>query len=70
MKRKLNQEVFNLDKDQIEITHEYKYIETDFYSRGYFEPSSKRQGIVGMEALMGTSRKEAIVGVTCCELKS
>ena len=25
-KRKLNQEEFYLDKDQIEITHEYKYL--------------------------------------------
>ena len=41
-KRKSNQEAFYLDKDQIEITHEYKYIGIEFYSHGYFEPSSKR----------------------------
>ena len=69
-KRKLNQEAFYLDKDQIEITHEYKYLGIDFYSHGYFEPSSKRRRIASMKALMGTLRKEAIVGVTCWELKS
>ena len=31
-KRKLNQEAFYLDKDQIEIIHEYKYLGIDFYS--------------------------------------
>jgi hypothetical protein len=41
-KRKLNQEPFNLYKDQIDITHEYKYLGIDFYSYGYFEPSYKR----------------------------
>ena len=40
-KRKLNQEAIYLDKDQIEINHEYKYLGIDFYSHGYFEPSSK-----------------------------
>ena len=30
-KRKLNQEAFYVNKDQIEITHEYKYLEIDFY---------------------------------------
>ena len=38
-KRKLNQKAFYLDKDQ---THEYKYLGINFYSHGYFEPSSKR----------------------------
>ena len=61
-KRKLNQKVFYLDKDQ---THEYKYLGIDFYSYGYFEPSSKRRGVVGLKALMGTFRKEAVVGITC-----
>ena len=31
-KRKLNQEAFYLDKDPIEITHEYKFLEIDFCS--------------------------------------
>ena len=62
-KRKLNQEAFYLDKDRIEITHEYKYFGIASYSHGYFEPSSKRQRIVGMKALMGTLRKEVVVGV-------
>ena len=39
-KRELNQEAFYLDKDPFEITHEYKYLGIDFYSHGYFEPSS------------------------------
>jgi hypothetical protein len=39
-KRKLNQEAFHLDKDQIEITHEYKYLGIEFHSHGYFKPSS------------------------------
>ena len=30
-KRKLNQEALYLDKDQIEITNEYKYLGIDFY---------------------------------------
>ena len=29
-KRKLNQEAFYPDKDQIKITHEYKYLGIDF----------------------------------------
>ena len=38
-KRKLNQEVLYLDKDQVEITHEHnKYLGIHFYSYGYFEP--------------------------------
>ena len=69
-KRKLNQEAFYLDKDHIEITHEYQYLGIDFYSHGYLEPSSKKGGIASMKALMGTSRKEAIVKVRCWELKS
>ena len=70
-KRKLNQEAFYLDKDPIEITHEYKYLGIDLYSHGYFEPSNKKkQRIAGIKALMGTLRKEAIVGVTCWELES
>ena len=51
-KRKLNQEAFYLDKEQIEITDEYKYLGIDFHSHGYFEPSNKKQGIAGMKALM------------------
>ena len=31
-KRKLNREAFYVDKDQIEITNEYKHIGIDFYS--------------------------------------
>ena len=31
-KGKLNQEAFYLDKDPIEITHEYKFLEIDFCS--------------------------------------
>ena len=58
-KRKSNQEVFYLDKDQIEITHEYKYLRIDFRLHGYFEPSSKMQHNTSMRALMGTLRKEA-----------
>ena len=69
-KRKLNQEAFYLDKDQIEITHEYKYLGIDFYSHGYFEPSSKRQGIACVKALMKNLREEVVVGVTCWEHKS
>ena len=38
-KRKSNQEAFHLDKDQIEITHEYKYLGIDFYLHGHFEAS-------------------------------
>ena len=52
-KRKLNQEAFYLDKDQIEIIHEDKYIRIDFYSHGYFEPFIERQGIAGMRAFGG-----------------
>ena len=69
-KRKFNQEAFYLDKDQMEITHEYNYLRIGFYSHDYFEPSSKRRGIGSMKGLMGTLRKEAVVGVTSWELKS
>ena len=31
-----------LGNDQIETTHEYKYLGVDFYSHGYFKHSSKR----------------------------
>lgn len=40
-KRKLKQKVFYLNEDEMEITHEYKYLGIDFYLHGYFEPSSK-----------------------------
>jgi hypothetical protein len=56
--------------DQIETTHAYKYIGVDFYSHGYFEPSSGNQGITCMEPLTASFRKEALVGVTSWELKS
>ena len=69
-KRRLNQEVFYLDKDQIESTHEYKCLGVDFYSHGYFHPPSKSQRITSMKAFMGTLRKELVIGVTCWELKS
>ena len=69
-KRKINQEAIYLNKDPIEVTHEYKYLGIDFHSHGYFEPSSKSHRIAGMKAFMGTLRKEAIIGVTCWELKS
>ena len=42
----------------------------DLYSHAHFEPSRKRQRIAGLKALMGTLRKEAIVGFTCWDLKS
>ena len=61
-KRKLDQEAFYLGKDQIEITHEYKYFKINFYSHGHFEPSSKRCRIVGLKALMSTLRKDVVVG--------
>ena len=67
---KSNQEAFYLDKDPIEITHKYKYLEIHFYSHRYFELSSKMRRIIGVICLMGTLRKEIIVGVTCWELKS
>ena len=40
-KRKLNLEAFYLDRDQIEITQEYKYFGIEFYSHGNLEASSK-----------------------------
>ena len=68
--KEINQNAFYLDKDQIKKTHEYKYLRIDFYSHGYFEPSSKWQRMARMKALMIALRKEAIVKVTCWELKS
>jgi hypothetical protein len=53
--RKWNQEVYYLGKDQIEITYEYKYFGIDFYSHGYFEPSSKKRRIASMKASMTSS---------------
>ena len=64
-KKKINQKAFYLDKDQIEITHEYKYLGIDIWSYGYFEPCSKEGISAFVKALMGTLYKEAIVGVTC-----
>ena len=34
--------MFDLVKDQIEITHEYKYLGIDFYAHYYFQSFSKR----------------------------
>jgi hypothetical protein len=61
---------FYPSKNQIEITYEYKYFGIDLYSHGHFEPSSKKQSIASIKALMGTLRKEAVTGVTSRELKS
>ena len=61
---------FCLSKDQIEITYEFKYYGIDLHSHGHFELSSKKQRIASMKALMGTLRKEAVIGVTSRELKS
>ena len=58
-KRKVNQEAFYLDKDQIEITSRYKYLGIDFYSHGYFEPSSKKQGIVCMKVFGGNFKERS-----------
>ena len=63
----LDQEIFYLDRVQIEITHEYRYFGIDFYSHDYFEPSSKRQRMENMKVLMDTLRE--IVGVMCWDLK-
>jgi hypothetical protein len=54
--RKLNHEAFYLDKDQIGITQEYKYLGTHFYSHGYFEPLSRLQRMVSTKALVSTLR--------------
>ena len=64
-KRKLIQEAFYLDKDQIDIIHKYQYRGIDSYSHGYFESSNKRHKIEGIEALVGTLRTKVVVGVTC-----
>ena len=61
-KRKLNQEEFYLNKDQIEISHEYKYLGMYFYLHGYFEPSSKRQRITSMKPLMGIFEERSNIG--------
>ena len=45
------------------------YVRFDLYSHGYFKPLSTSWRIVGVRALMGTLRKEAIVGATFCQLK-
>ena len=52
----LHQETFYLDKDQIEITHKYRYFGIDFYSHGYFELASRRQRMKNVKALMDTLR--------------
>ena len=52
-KRKLNREAFYVDKDQIEITNEYKHIGIDFYSQGYFEPSKRQKNHKIKESLDG-----------------
>ena len=41
-----------------------------FYLHGHFRSSSRRQRVASVDVLMGTSRKEAIVGVICWEIKS
>ena len=57
-KRKLNKKAFYLDKDPIEISHEYIYTRIDSYSHRYFEPPSKTRRITCMTALMTTLRKK------------
>jgi hypothetical protein len=68
-KRNLNQETFYLDKNQNEITHQYKYPGIDSYSHGHFEPSYKMQRIACMKVVMCTLRKETVVGFTGWELE-
>ena len=51
------------------MAHEYKYLGIDCYSHDYFEPSIKRRRTASMKVLMDTLRKEAVIGVTCWELK-
>ena len=60
---------FYLCDDQIETTYAYKYLGVDFYSHGYFEPSSGKEGTACMKPLMASLRKEAVVGVTSWGLK-
>ena len=60
-KRNLYQEAFlprqrpNWDNPWMQIPWDW------FYAHGYFETFSKRRRIVGMKALMGTSRREPLV---------
>ena len=68
-KRKLNQETLYLENDSIEITHENKCLVIDFIHKDALSHLVKRQRIVGMKALMGTPREEAVIGVTCWKLK-
>lgn len=51
----------------MEITHGYKYLGIDLYLHGHVELSSKMWSCM-YENMMGTLRKEAIVGVTCSRL--
>jgi hypothetical protein len=66
---KLNHEAFYLDKDQIGITQEYKYLGTHFYSHGYFEPLSRLQRMVSTKKsqrhMLGT-QIPSIKGLNWC----
>ena len=42
----------------------------NLYSFGHFEPSSKWRRNASMKALLGTLRKEVVVGIACWEHKS
>ena len=67
-KKKLNQKAFYLEKEQIEIADKYKYLRIDIYSHDYFEPSVK--GEEWQVWKRWWEGKEAIIDVTCWELKS
>ena len=45
-KEKLNQEVFYLGKDSIEIPHEYEYLGIGFYSHGHLNHQVKGEEII------------------------
>ena len=67
-KKKVNHEAFSSwgpDRDNLWLQIPWGW----FLLTWGFEPSSKRQRITRMKALMGTLRKEAIVKVTCHELQ-
>lgn len=62
---------FYLSKDQIEITHECKYLGIHLYSHGYFESSSKEATSCKYKSLDDRLKKrnKTIVGVIILDME-
>ena len=67
-KRKLKQKVIYLHKDEMEITHKYKYLGIDFYLHGYLKPLSRGDELHVWSLDGHFEGKKLVTGITCWEL--